>query len=89
MKTYYVTKYALTQGIWKVQGEASEGRSGMLCFQMAGGLNNKDFAHGNDWHETLEAAQDRAEEMRQKKIASIAKQRKRLDGMSIAVVEIR
>lgn len=69
------TKYALTQGILEQDGE--EVGSSMV---MVGPLYYLHY-EGRDWHRTREAAVARAEEMRAKKIASLKKQLKKLEGM--------
>lgn len=66
--TAWVTKYALTTGIERVEGEVNHGiSSSMFSYGPMSG------AHGNDWHRTPEAALARAEEMRTAKIASLKK----------------
>jgi hypothetical protein len=47
VKTYYVTKYALTQGILKVQGEVNE--RGTLVVKKASG-SAPDYFHGKEFH---------------------------------------
>jgi len=67
--TAWVTKYALTLGIKKVDGRINHKiSSGMLCY------SDRETAHGNDWHRTEADAVARAEQMRLKKIASLEKQ---------------
>lgn len=85
LKTYYVTKYALTQGILKVQGRISSVADTMMCFRWNGW---ETAVHGNDWHETLDAAQKHAESMRLKKLASVKKQLAKLEQLSVKVVDI-
>lgn len=70
--TAWVTKYALTTGIEKVEGEADDNH---LRYDKYGS------AFGNDWHRTRDAAVKRAEEMRLKKIASVKKQLEKLEKM--------
>jgi hypothetical protein len=78
MKTFYVTKYALTVGILEVQGEdPDDGNTpGLLSFLDGKGFRS--YAYGRNWHRTLEGAQARAYEMRNTKLASIAKQAKKI-----------
>lgn len=71
MATYYVTKYVLTAGILKVDGEVGTNEN-MLVFKRKG-ATYREYAHGKDFHTTLEAANLRAEEMRQKRIKSAEK----------------
>ena len=67
----WITKYALTKGIFTI--EATEPNENGLITPI-----NKlwDCYHGEgrEWHRTKEAAIERAEEMRLKKIASLEKQ---------------
>ena len=74
--TAWVTKYALTEGIQKVEGEVCHSiSSDMLSY------GRYNAAHGKDWHRTPYAALNRAEDMRQAKIASVRKQLKKLESM--------
>ena len=75
----YITKYALTEGINKayVSEENIEGdrvfiKSRWTC-----------VSYGKtDWHKTKAEAKIRAEEMRQKKIASLKKQLAKMEKMT-------
>ena len=75
-KEYYITKYALTQGIIKVNAEANEQYPEMISIHNSGSLMQ--HFHGNDWHETYEEALDRAEEMKTQKLLSLTKQIERI-----------
>ena len=61
----WITKYALTQGIWQV--EAKDVEEGM-CMCLIDGYAT--YFHGKDWHMTKEAAIERATEMWTAKIQS-------------------
>jgi hypothetical protein len=75
----WITKYALTDGILKMQVEDCFDTSpGMV--EKVNGMNSQYF-HGKDWHRTPEEAVARAEEMRKAKLASIDKQRKRIEAL--------
>lgn len=80
----WITKYALTAGIIEAEGEFSEQYPSMVSYRDSTGPALQ-FVHGNDWHTTESAAFRQAEEMRQKKIASLKKQIKKLEGMQIEV----
>ena len=74
----WITKYALTDGIIEAEGEpyglewvSASWDNGCLC---------NDFEQG-EWFDTKERAIKKAEEMRQKKIESLKKQIKKLEGM--------
>ena len=79
--TAWVTKYALTLGIKKVDGRINHKiSSGMLCY------GDGETAHGNDWHRTEAEAVARAEQMRLKKIESLNKQIAKLKKLSFTAV---
>ena len=72
----WITKYALTSGIFDVEAEQCvniDAVSYMLpdCYRQ--------YAYSGNWHKTFEAAVQRAEEMRAKKIASLKKQIEKLE----------
>ena len=78
--TAWVTKYALTLGIKKVDGIIPHAiSSGMLCY------GDRETAHGNDWHRTEDEAIAKAEQMRVKKIAALEKQIAKLKKLSFTV----
>lgn len=66
----YISKYALSSGIFYINAEIRE--SGMAC--EIGGYHRCFHEEGKEWHETLEDALKRAEEIRLRKIASLKKQ---------------
>lgn len=75
----WITKYALTQGIYEVEGETSF-RDGMFCVPKT----EKTFAayyHKPDWHETKAEAIARAEQMRANKLKSLDKQIAKIKAM--------
>lgn len=74
--TAWVTTYALTTGIVKVEGEVFAEGSGLSYRAKDARVNS--YAHGNDFHLTEDGAKARAEEMRVKKLASLEKQRQKL-----------
>lgn len=73
---YYVTRYALSEGILKVAGE-TEGRT--LIARIKGFPN---IYHGRDWHRTPEAAEERALQMRDMRISSLRAQIEKLERMT-------
>lgn len=73
----FVTKYALTTGIFEVEAKVSDG---MASFKR-GESYFMEFAHRNEFHLTREAAVARAEEMRIKKLQSIDKQIKKISAI--------
>ena len=86
IKKVWVTKYALTQGIFSMEGKVSKDTPSVVAQ-----VNVKYpfvFAlKGVDWHETLEEAVDQAEKMRLKKIKSLQKQIKKLENIKFVTVE--
>lgn len=70
----YITKYALFDGISEI--DADEKYRRIYVPRWA------EHILDGDWHRTLEAAQTRAEEMRQAKIASLKKQIAKLEKMN-------
>lgn len=73
--TAWVTKYALTEGILKMQVEDCFGVSPDMVKKVNSPSN---WFHGKDWHRSYEDAVARAEEMRTEKLKSIDKQRARI-----------
>ena len=74
MKTYYVTKYALTQGIIPVKGTITD--KGVLKVRDSSFQNrtHTSFLPSKTWVETWEEAVEEAERLREKKILSLEKQ---------------
>lgn len=80
--TIYITKYALTTGIFTTQGEQSSDDS---FFYKANGSSFTQYVRGNDVHLTEEAALERAEEMRISKLKALDKQMKKVGAMKFEV----
>jgi hypothetical protein len=75
----WITKYALTSGIFEVDAETCTSPS-LIAVRKPGELTA--YFHNNDWHKSKEDAIARAEEMRAKKIASLRKSIAKLEAMS-------
>ena len=75
----WITKYALTSGIFEVDAETCTSPS-LIAVRTPGELTA--YFHNNDWHKSKEDAIARAEAMRTKKIASIRKSIAKLEEMS-------
>lgn len=73
----WITKYALTQGILEVEAK-DLGDDMIKTVEKYPSYYSKE---GRDWHRTKESAISKAEEMRQKKIASLKKQIEKLEAM--------
>lgn len=76
MKTY-ITKYALTEGIFEKEVRQSRDYPTMVSVEG----RSLECYHGNDWHLTMEAALERAEEMRIKKIESLKKSLQKMESL--------
>mgnify|MGYP001580355414 CR=1 FL=1 len=76
MPTVYVTKWALTKGIFEVGGASySDGLLSATWTNAYGELVQRCFhGEGREWHRTREAAVDRAEAMRDAKLRALEKQ---------------
>ena len=80
----WITKYALTQGIEEIDlnqvKEFEMTDAGYLCFRRNGKYSyTTEIYSQKEWHRTKESAMQKAEEMRQKKIASLKKQIDKLE----------
>ncbi len=76
----YITRYAITRGIVKARRKNSYGDVEGCNFPFFKAHAN---ARGIDWHTSLEAAQNRAEEMRKNKIKAYEKAIERLKKLKI------
>lgn len=81
----WISKYALTQGIFAVEGErcTSSGSPDMI---QARGKGLPAFYHGEgrDWHLSFDAASSRAEKMREDKLASMRKKMGKLQSLKFS-----
>ncbi|HDC4367519.1 TPA: hypothetical protein O8L32_000557 [Enterobacter cloacae] len=82
--TIYVTKYALTEGPFKVEAEISHAGS-MASFRV--GNSYMQHAHGKGFWLTLEDALADCERRRQAKLKSIKKQKTKLEKMQFTIPE--
>ena len=73
----YVTKYALSAGIFEVDAKVADD---MASFKR-GDSYFMEFAHRNEFYLTREAAVVRAEEMRIKKLQSLEKSAKKISAL--------
>ena len=101
-QTYYITKYALTGGIVKVKGRLCESRraDGTLVDDYGGTMVEVVWAaaarfgtatatfYKDEWHTTLEAAQDRVQEMKAAKLKSLRKQVAKLEATCVSSMPI-
>lgn len=78
----YITKYALSSGIFEAEGELSQHDSNY--FRVPGAYMSFD---SSEWHRSFESAVSKAEEMRKKKIASLQNQVVKLQKMTFDKVK--
>ena len=71
--TAWITRYALTKGVFSIKVEDCYDTT---MVQDVG--NTCSYYHGKDWHKTRKEAVKRANEMRDKKLASLKKSIERL-----------
>lgn len=77
----YVTKYALTRGIYQVEGPVSKYFQDLFIpNNMAYNASWREL-HKDEWHTTKEAAVEKAKAMRDKKIVNLQKQIDRLKSL--------
>lgn len=84
MTTVYVTKYALTEGPFKVEAEISFAGS-MASYRI--GNSCMQTAHGKDFWLTPEEALADCDRRRQAKLKSIEKQKSKLEKMQFTIPE--
>ena len=82
--TIYITKYALTAGIYKREGQLFNHELGGYSYKHSP-EHYETMVYGRDVHLTEEAAQSRAEEMRIAKLKSLEKQMKKVSAMKFEV----
>lgn len=81
----WITKYALTTGIFIVDAEKSARAHDGITYRFDGGPLQ--FAFGKDWWTDELSAKSRAEEMRNRKITSLLNQIKKIETMKIEVMK--
>lgn len=84
MPTFWISKYAISQGIFTVEIEdPSDAHDNMLVIRAQGKIGHTQYYHGEgrDWHRTKDSANKKAETMRIAKITSLKKQIVKLDKM--------
>ena len=82
--TAWITKYALTGGIQKIEAEVCSPSMISYRVETDGFVQH---AHGKDWHRTPHEAIARAREMRKRKVDSLRKQVMKLEVMEFAAHE--
>lgn len=79
METFFVTKYALTQGILEIKAIELDNE---MIKQINEGRTSYYHDEGREWHRTKDEAIKKANEMREKKLASLKKQIVKLESLS-------
>ena len=75
----FISKYALSSGIFSVEAEFLESKDSVKYRRDGGSF--MEFAHKNEWHSCADKAIARAEEMRIAKLKSLDKQAKKVSAM--------
>ena len=78
--TVWVTKSALSGGLFKAQGNVDD-----IMPKMFDGDWLLEVYHGDDWHLTTDLALEKAEKMRVKKIASLEKSLAKMKALKFEV----
>jgi hypothetical protein len=73
----YVTKYALTQGIYQIEAQTTSSPK-----LVVNAKNKIEYYHKPFWHTTKAEAVAHAEQMRQRKIVSVEKQLAKLKALT-------
>jgi hypothetical protein len=81
----WITRYALTEGIYEIEAEVCSSISEQMISQI--GSKYPQHFHGKDWHLDEAAAVARAEEMRQAKMKSLRKSLANLEHLRFAPKE--
>ena len=80
MPTFWITKYALTKGVYSF--EAAEPVGILSLMQHPSYRHTYFHGEGRDWHRTESAAKECAAAMKAKKIASLKKQIAKLENLT-------
>lgn len=79
----WITKYALTTGIYKTEGKTSSISEDMICTKVNDDTVHYNLIfHGKDWYTSEKAAIEQAEEMRAKKLISLEKQIEKIKALT-------
>ena len=86
MNTFYITKYALTSGIFSIETDDSD--DGMIRDTRNTYLN---YFHGEgeEWHRTVEGAISKASQMKADRIASLKKSLAKTEKTTFSAKNIR
>lgn len=85
MSIFFVTKYAMAKGVFQVEADEPRTPGYLRGHHPTERWSFDAHGDGRQWHRTREAAEARAEQMRQAKIASLKKQIAKLEKMTFEV----
>jgi len=85
LTTVWITKYALSDGILKIQAEIHKNEN--LVVYLSPKTSLRQYAHGNDWHTSAFDAFQQAQHKLDLKIASLKKQIAKLEKLQIKITE--
>ena len=83
----WITKYALTKGIFVTEVEPPSGTTEMVVEKPANGFSQYYHGEGREWHRAEFSAVSRANQMRDDKILSLKKQLARLEKLKFRTSE--
>lgn len=83
----YITKYALTQGIWEADAEVCSNVSFDMIRAKIPSCFGLPYFHKGEWFLSLEEAVKRAEQLRQKKLLNLQSQIAKLEALTIKVIQ--
>ena len=81
---FYVTKYALTEGVLKVHGVVASTCKTMILYRTTDSTFEQ-YAHDLDWYRTQQGAENRFADMRAAKLKSLQRQIKKISGLQFTV----
>lgn len=87
MTIAYITKYALSFGIYKTEVEINGDMATQPGDKIDGHSYFPQYFHGKDWHLSEGFALERAEEMRIAKLKSLDKQMKKISALKFDIKE--
>jgi hypothetical protein len=74
----WITKYALTKGIYEVEVEGSSSTPSMVVSRQEGTYPMFYHGEGTEWHQTEESARNKANQMVASELISLEKQIQKL-----------
>lgn len=77
----WITKYALTQGIFEIDATVCTDVSNDMIKQVGVSYPTTYHGEGKEWHRTKESAIKKAKEMKEVKIKSVKKQLTKLENL--------